>query len=465
VVRRTPAPSKASDPRPALFPSDGVEIPAERRMTKGALLLYFFPTAFWYRDAATILEHVGSFERYSEFEIRPLNTDGPIPRDIAELDFQLVIVHYSIFGSGMYQLSEDHLRFLSSSRGYKVLFAQDEHRYCGHRFWFLDEAGFDCMYTLLEPPQFEKVYGRYTRVPSIRTNLPGYVGDEMLDRARRFALPDAERSIDVGYRGRPLPVYSGHGAQEKAEIGWRFAELAADSGLELDILVGEQDRLYGDDWYRFMASCRAMLGVESGVSVFDLDDRVIDEYERLLARGGPVTAEDLTEVEPHEDQVFYRTISPRHFEAAAFRVCQILFEGHYSGLMEPMVHYIPLRKDYSNLEQVLDLFRDPEVRREITENAHRDLIASRRYTYESFIEGFDRNLLEAGLVPGVPPGDVEAIDAAFGRGRRRRWLRGQLWWGYQRWIASSWVAVVYYRLRGGLAKVARTLLRRPEPSG
>jgi hypothetical protein len=434
-------------------------------MTKGALLLYFFPTAFWFRDAATILEHAGSFERYSEFEIRALTTDGPFPSEIAKLDFQLVIVHYSIFGSGMYQISEDHLQWLRTSRGHKVLFAQDEHRYCGHRFWFCDEAGFDCVYTLLEPAQFDKVYGRYTRVPAIRSNLPGYVGDDMLAKAERFALPDAERSIDVGYRGRPLPAYSGRGAQEKAEIGRRFAELASDSGLELDILVGEGDRLYGDDWYRFMASCRGMLGVESGVSVFDLDDQVIDEHERLLARGGPAGDEELQTVAPLEDKVYYRTISPRHFEAAAFRVCQILFEGHYSGLMEPMVHYIPLRKDFSNFEQVLDLLRDPEVRREITDNAHRDLIASGRYTYQSFIGGFDEGLREAGLVPGVPPGEAEAIAAAFSRGRRRRWLRAQLWWGYMRWIASSWVGVAYYKVLGGLVKLRRALQRRPKTSG
>ena len=64
----------------------------------------------------------------------------------------------------------------------------------------------------------------------------------------------------------------------------------------------------------------------------------------------------------------YRTISPRNFEAAAFRVCQILYEGHYSGVMEPMRHYIPLRKDFSNFDEVVERFRDavaaPRERRE-----------------------------------------------------------------------------------------------------
>ena len=70
--------------------------------------------------------------------------------------------------------------------------------------------------------------------------------------------------MDVGYRGRPLPAYLGHGAMEKHEIGVRFGELAAGSGLRLDLATGEGDRLYGDDWYRFLANCRCVLGVESG---------------------------------------------------------------------------------------------------------------------------------------------------------------------------------------------------------
>ena len=399
-------------------------------MVEGGLLLYYFPTAFWFRDAATIMDHVESFERYSRFGIRRLNTDYPLPAHIAELDFELVIVHYSCVGAGLYPLTEDHLEWLRTSRGHKVVFAQDENRYCGHRFWFLDEIGCETMYTCLEPPEFDKVYGSRTRVPRIRTNLPGYVSEEMVANGERLGLPERERPVDIGYRGRPLPPYSGRGGLEKYEIGRRFAELAAGSDLALDIGLEEKDRLYGDKWPRFLARCRAVLGVESGVSVFDLDDRVTDQFERLSDQGVDVRVEDLTEAVELEDRVFYRTISPRHFEAAAMRTCQILFEGHYSGAMEPGTHYIPLRKDFSNFDEVLERFRDAAARRELTENAYRDLIASGRYTYERFIEGFDRDLVEAGL----PQEGFEAgrVEAAIDRGHRWRAFKVQV-----RWIATT----------------------------
>ena len=90
-----------------------------------------------------------------------------------------------------------------------------------------------------------------------------------------------------------------------------------------------------------MAGCRCVLGVESGVSCFDLEDEVLDEYAELSKTRERVSVDDLTTLPRWEDVVFYRTISPRHFEAAAVRVCQILFEGRYSEAMEPMVRTSP----------------------------------------------------------------------------------------------------------------------------
>ena len=123
----------------------------------------------------------------------------------------------------------------------------------------------------------------HTSVPKLVSNIPGYVQQDLLGAAGRFAVPTGRGPSTSGYRGRPLPAYLGHGALEKHLIGERFAALAARSGLRLDILGAEADRLYGDDWYRFLANCRCVLGVESGVSAFDLEDEVLSEYTELSA--------------------------------------------------------------------------------------------------------------------------------------------------------------------------------------
>ena len=163
------------------------------------------------------MDHVEAFERYSRFGIQKLNTDVPLPGRVAEIDFELVIVHYSVISAGFYPFTEDHLRWLKTSKAHKVLFVQDELMYCRQRFWFCDEIGVDTLYTLLEPSEFERVYGSHTRVPRIRPNLPGYVSEQMVADAARLGTPDEERPIDIAYRGRPLPAYCGSGEMESTK--------------------------------------------------------------------------------------------------------------------------------------------------------------------------------------------------------------------------------------------------------
>ena len=67
-----------------------------------------------------------------------------------------------------------------------------------------------------------------------------------------------------------------------------------------------------------------MLGVEAGTSVFDLDDTARERTEALLANEPDLSFDEVERrvLHEYEDKIYYRTVSPRHFEAAAFRVVQ-----------------------------------------------------------------------------------------------------------------------------------------------
>jgi len=394
-----------------------------RTVVDGVLVVYHRPAASWIKDASTVREHLHSFARHSRHRVWEVNVDIGFPKGLSALEFRAIILHYSVFGMGMYHLDDEWLGYLDGTEAFKVAFFQDECTRCRRRFSFLNDHAIDCVYTCLEPSEFGKVYGRHTNVPQLVSNIPGYVSDKLVQAGRRFTVPRERRTVDVGYRGRPLPAYLGHGAMEKHEIGVRFGELARGSGLRLDLAAGEHDRLYGDAWYRFMANCRCMLGVESGVSAFDLEDEVLDEYTRRRQQGLDVGLDDLQTLARWEDAVYYRTISPRHFEAAALRVTQVLFEGRYSGVMEPMVHYIPLRKDFSNLDEVLSLIRDDDVCRELAENAYRDLIASGEWSYARWVSGVDETLdqaIDARPAPAVEATVKRQLSLDRARQRRRR---------------------------------------------
>lgn len=369
----------------------------------GVLLLYNRPVFF--KDAATITDHIDSFGRFSQFPVAKVNTNGGYPRDLDDFEFGAVVLHYSLFASGPwpYLIDERFLAWLRDTDAYKVAFFQDEHEYCVRRFEFLDDCGVDCVYTCFDAADFEATYGSHTNVSRMVSYMPAYVSPDMVAEAKRLHRPDAERTIDVGYRTRPTPPYFGRGGVEKTEIGERFVAAAAETGLRLDISAREEDRLYGEQWYEFLADSRGQLGTESGASCVDLQDEVREEFLRLSEGGRAVTLEDLEKgaLGKWDGLVQLRTTSSRHFEAAAMRVCQIMYEGRYNGVLEADRHYLSLDKNHSNFDVVLERFRDPEVRAEITENAYADLIVSGEYGYERFIQQFDDVLLDAGLeLPG-----------------------------------------------------------------
>jgi len=392
----------------------------------GTLLLYHH---YIRNEAPTIMEHVNAFLRISRFKTWGVNVELGMPPGIQQLQFRALVMHYSLFGDYPFRLSDEFLRYIEQSReSYKIAFFQDEYQFCPQRFEVLNRLKVDCVFTLLEPDNWNTVYRKRTSVKRFHHTLTGYVDDGLVELAKRLGKPDRERRIDVGYRARKLPFRMGKGGQEKAAIAVKFESRAAGSGLILDVKPGAHRRLNGLDWYRFVADCRGFLGVEAGVSVFDLDDSVRHTCEELLRRNPEMTFEDVEQraLAPYEGNVFYRTISPRHFEAAAFKVCQILFEGSYTGILQPMVHFIPLKKDFSNFDEVVRLFKDNSVRQTLTENAYRDLIASGRFSYREFIRGYDGELSLSGIQETVDEQTIQRVTAALQKGRLVRAMRAFL---------------------------------------
>lgn len=393
-------------------------------MVNGILLIYHHRLM---KNAPMILDHVKAFSRYSHFRTWAINTEGGFPCGLRSVRFRIVLLHYSLFGYWPHlQLDDQFLYYLATSESsYKIAFFQDEYHFCQPRFAFINEFKIDCVYTLLEPDYFNAVYGKYTKAKSVIYTIPGYVSDQLLARAKQFYKPDEKRSIDVGYRSRGVMYYMGKGAQEKTEIAHIFVDRCRKLGLKLDIETEENERIYGHRWYRFLAECRAVLGVEAGVSIFDLEDKVRKDCESMLSGNPALSFEDVSRriLEPWEEKIYYRTISTRHFEAAAFKVCQILFDGKYSGILKPMVHYLPLRKDFSNLNEVIRLFQDRNMRKEVTENTYRELIDSGKYSYKAFIAGFDHDLFAKGLSPRIDEAVAKQVTESLARGRTRSYLK------------------------------------------
>src|SRR4051812_36810733 len=157
----------------------------------GILLLYHHP---FDESAATITEHVRSFERHSSFGVWSLNTAFGFPAALKSFRFRIVVLHYSLFSTSGYRLDNRFLSYLEQDGIYKVAFLQDEHHYCRARFAFLNNYGIDCVWTLIEPAYWPQVYRRYTNVPKLVYTIPGYVSEELVAAAAAVAKPDDTRA-------------------------------------------------------------------------------------------------------------------------------------------------------------------------------------------------------------------------------------------------------------------------------
>ena len=85
-------------------------------------------------------------------------------------------------------------------------------------------------------------------------------------------------------------------------------------------------------------------------------------------RGGDVESWDIIfdvdQISKYEEKIYYRMITPRSFEAIAMKTVQVMYPGKYSGILEPWRHYIPINRDFSNLNEVIDqnYYPVPEAR-------------------------------------------------------------------------------------------------------
>jgi hypothetical protein len=225
------------------------------------------------------------------------------------------------------------------------------------------------------------------------------------------------RPIDVAYRGSLQPWNFGRLAYEKAEIGERFREAARPHGLAVDISSRWEDRHFGRAWTDFMCRSRAVLGVEGGASIVDFTGEVERETREYLQRFPGASFENLWQaiLRRHEDNCYYRTISPRIFEAASCRCVQVLYEGDYSGVLTPGRHYIPLRRDFTNVDDVIRQLHDLEQCQSMVELAFKEIVLDPRYSEQAFVDAFDAELSAALAAKSLHSATLPAIDANLSR--------------------------------------------------
>ena len=356
------------------------------------LFLYTHPLP----EVDTIIDHMESLTKGSRNRVRSVNMIGELPPRLDLDRFDVITIHYSITICLPNHLETESFARIEKAAPLKVLFIQDEYRHVDATVQAINRLGIDVLFTCVPEEEIEKVYPE-EKLPDVRklNVLTGYVSAELSDQGR--PKPLAGRPIDVGYRARRLSAWYGELGREKWRIGEKFGKDAVAYGLKCDISSRGEDRIYGREWNEFLVNCRSVLGVESGASVFDFSGEIQTNVEAAEASDKQLTHEEL------EGELFQclegrnrlNQISPRCFEAAALVTLMILYEGEYSGRLKPDRHFVPLKKDHSNMAEVVDILMNDQRAQAIVNRAWEEVACADENSYQAFSHFVDDTYLSA----------------------------------------------------------------------
>jgi hypothetical protein len=361
-------------------------------MKKNVLFCYSRLVSF----TNAVRDYVQAFGDYSSHNIHYYDTDSG-SLDINLEPFDSIIFNYC-YWSRCWSIPKDLLKRLSTFSGLKIAIFQDEYDYFLWHEKTIISLNIDIIITCVPEKHWRDVFrdDAFRKVIFINA-LTGYVPDSFLNFKNPIPLKD--RAWSLGYRSRPLPYTYGRLAWEKQIIGQRMKQICTDLCIPTNIEVSEESRIYGIGWLEFLGNCRAVLGVESGSNVFDFDGSLKPAIKEFIKNNPTIDFDAIYErfLKGNEEKIYMNQISPRIFEAIAMKTALVLFEGNYSGVIQPWIHYIPLKKDFSNVSIVLTFLNDYTRMEEMINKAYDDIIISGKYHFKNYINLIDSHISKYSL--------------------------------------------------------------------
>ena len=359
---------------------------------------------------ATIREHLESFIQYSSFNIEFLPAsneywekaitefDNKYPK---EFNYDFIVIHFSVRVSiPGFHIYKPLLNSILDVECTKVIFIQDEYENVECTRRFLDLYKPNIVFTNIPNKSVNKIYPKY-RYPDtfFKHNLTGYTGDPK--RYSKYTLPYKDKKNLIVYRGRELPPYYGQLGFDKYQIGKDVADYCRSNNIPHDISCKLEDRIYKELWLDFLGSSIATLGTESGSNIFDETGSFKMMFEKAKDLNPDIDNRKFYDkyFSQYDNYVKMNQISPKFFEAISLRTVLILYKGNYSNVIKPGIHYLQLKRDLSNIKDIIETLKDQSKVEKITSQAYKDVIESEKYSYKKFISYFDYILCKFSVYP------------------------------------------------------------------
>jgi hypothetical protein len=344
------------------------------------LVLYWHPKGTEMRLA--VRQHLQLLEGRG-LRILYRNAIDPAPPWLAWTAPELCILHTTFLSHARWNYDFENYRerfgWVAKLDCPKVALPQDEYDHAGVIDDWLLELGVTSLYSCFGPDHWATLYPGLVRRATFHETLTGFIDQDAAAELSGRILPHSERPRDIVYRARKVPFWFGSHGQLKHRIAEVVQQRAGAFGLRTDVSTRPEDTIYGDGWLDFLMSGRTVIGSESGSSVLDTHGEIQRRISRLLAEQPDLTFDEVDAQMPRGwDSYAFFAISPRHLEAVITKTAQVLVEGRYSGVLQPERHYIPLRRDFSNLDDALERLHDVEAIEAMTERAYEDVYLSGR---------------------------------------------------------------------------------------
>ncbi len=227
-----------------------------------------------------------------------------------------------------------------------------------------------------------------------------------------------QRNIDIGVRSFQYSYLLGD--NDRTLLFEFFMKHHLDYDLKVDISTDYSKRFNRSGWCDFLNNCKATISNEAGSFFLEKKDtkiKLIQEYLKqaysnekgLIIRENSMLEKIYRKLSPsiknfikkvyfnnkinikHEyflwenvefeeiykhffehsqkPPVYTKAISSRHFDAIGTQTVQILLEGRYNDILKPYEHYIPIKLDFSNIQEAIDILKDKSEKNLIIKNA------------------------------------------------------------------------------------------------
>lgn len=345
------------------------------------------------KSRRSTLDYVLCFERYA-----PKNNylyhriTLPVTETLAFFPWDAIIFESTSLGictfrpRELFEAEKRKWAFLADIRAVKIVFPQDDANHSGLLDDWFDELCVDAVFTV-RPEHKQLLYPRFSKRGDVFLTLSGFVDDLSFPALGAFAKPFAERKRDIGQRVTLYPPQGGRHSRIKGITAQIVKKAALERGLNVDISTDPKDVILGDDWFRFLGDCRFTLGSEGGLSIWDPQGEIYDRVEAYTTEHPDASFEEIEAAcFPGLDGKYeFPGFSPRVLEAALMGCCQILVEGRYLGVLKPYEHYIPLKKDCSNLDEVFELMKDESEAMRRVAATYQALIENPEFRYSHLV--------------------------------------------------------------------------------